>query len=157
VEDEMLESPLFIAFAGAAIALALRGVSDQLRNARFRRRLAALFVAHLKQVRSDLDDHVAIRAGTALIDETAYHEAVVGHFLYDLLTANVDRFVRMSSVEKTIDFFHHYKVNMSTVRARLDASQDHTASLKEATFRNLLRRLDEAIDELTGISTSVVR
>jgi len=145
---------ILIGFFGAIIGLFLRELWECRKRLSRRKKLAALCVEHLKQIYEDLLKHVNVSGGKANFGETQYCEAVVGNFLYDLFTSNIEAFSNIHSVRKTITFFHHYKVNMSTVRSRLDASQNQNAQLTEGTYNNLLKYLKEAIDELNSIAVT---
>ena len=118
-----------------------------------RKRIAALCCEHLKKIREDLKEHVEIHNGNAKFSETQYSEVAVGDFLYHLITSNIDCFKSVDSVRETVNFFHHYMVNMSTIRSRLDGSTQGTANLTEATYNKLLEYLSEAINELELAST----
>jgi hypothetical protein len=142
---------LLSAFAGAAAALLLGGALRSVRQHDQRWRLAQLCLAHLERIQFDLLSHVRVDEAKASFGETQYHEAAVGHFLYDLLTSNMVAFTNPLAFAKTVDFFHHYKVNMSTVRSRLDRSDTRSAQLTKGTFENLLERLGQAIDELRSM------
>ncbi len=142
-----------IGFIGAILALILREIIGRYNLRSRRKQLAALCVEHLKQIHEDLIKHVQIRGSNANFGETQYCEIVVGDFLYDLITSNIEAFPNIRSLRKTITFFHHYKVNMSTVRSRLDASQNQSAHLTEGTYNNLLNYLKDAIDELNSIAS----
>ncbi|MDH3327125.1 MAG: hypothetical protein OEM38_10455 [Gammaproteobacteria bacterium] len=120
---------ILIGAIGAALALALREVIEWLRTRKRRLNLASLMVTHLRQIHRDLDEHVQVKNGQANFKETQYWEIVVGDFLHQLFTGNIDVFLNVKSLEATVTFFHHYKVNMATVRSRLDASSNQTAQL----------------------------
>ncbi len=141
-----------IALIGAIIALILREIIVRYNLRSRRKQLAALCVEHLKQIHEDLIEHVQIRGGNAYFGETQYCEIVVGDFLYDLITSNIEAFPNIRSLQKTIKFFHHYKVNMSTVRSRLDVSQTPSVHVTEGTYNNLLNYLKDAIGELNSIA-----
>ena len=143
-----------IGFIGAILALILREVFEWFTTRSHRKKVAALCAKHLKQIKEDLVGHVKVINGKANFDETQYCEIVVGNFLYDLITSNIKTFPDVNSIEKTITFFHHYKINMSTVKARLDASENNTAYLTERTYNNLLGYLQEAIDEVNSIANT---
>jgi hypothetical protein len=136
--------------------LLLRAVFTKLSHLVYRRKLAALCVTHLTQIRDDLKSHVKISGEQVVFSETNYNEAAVGHFLYDLFTANIDKFANLASINNTVTFFHHYKVNMSTVRSRLDSGKGDFANLTKGTFDNLLNYLEQAIDELQGLASGPV-
>lgn len=144
---------VIVGFIGAALALLIREAVVFLKTTIKRKRIAALCCEHLKKIREDLQGHVEIHNGNAKFSETQYSEVAVGDFLYDLITANIDCFGSVNSVRKTINFFHHYMVNMSTIRSRLDGSTHGTANLTEGTYEKLLDYLDEAIKELELAST----
>ena len=95
--------------------------------------------------------HIDIKNGKAIFNETTYNEAIVGHFLYDIITTNIDKFDDINSIKKTINFFHHYKINMSHIRTRLDESSRKMAPLTEGTFNNLVQYLEESIAELKNL------
>ncbi len=143
---------ILIGFFGAIVALTLREFLEWRKCLSRRRKLSALCVEHLKQIHKDLIKHVKISEGNAFFGETQYCEVVVGDFLYDLFTSNIETFPNIDSVRKTIKFFHHYKINMSTVRSRLDTSNTGSAKLTEGTYNNLLNYLKDAIDELNSIA-----
>jgi len=142
---------ILIGAIGAALALIVREVFEWFKKLKRRHKLCLLAVTHLRQIRQDLDRHVKLENGNAIFKETQYCEIVVGDFLYQLLISNIDIFSKVESIEDTITFFHHYKVNMATVRARLDSSNNQTAQLSEATYNKLVERLDIAINELEAI------
>lgn len=142
-----------IGFIGAALALLIREAVAFWKTTIKRKRIAALCCEHLKKIRGDLCGHVEINNGNAKFNETQYSEVAVGDFLYDLITSNIDCFGSVNSVRETINFFHHYMVNMRTIRSRLDGSTQGTANLTEATYEKLLEYLNEAINELELAST----
>lgn len=76
---------LLSAFAGAAAALLMGAGARELRNRDQRWRLAQLCLTHLERIHNDLVSHVRTNDKSATFGETQYHEAVVGHFLYDLV------------------------------------------------------------------------
>ena len=142
-----------IGFIGAVLALLIREAVAFWKTTIKRKRIAALCCEHLKKIRGDLRGHVEINNGNAKFNETQYSEVAVGNFLYDLITSNIDCFGSVNSVRETINFFHHYMVNMRTIRSRLDGSTQGTANLTEATYEKLLEYLNEAINELELAST----
>ena len=148
----MIEKAL-LAFVGAAIALVLREFVEIYKQKKRRKKIAALCVDHLIQIQQDLENHVIIKNGSAQFGETQYCEIVVGDFLYDLFTSNIEAFSDIKSIKNTTKFFHHYKVNMSTVKTRMLASGERSANLTEATFNNLKGYLQEAIKELSAIAS----
>ncbi|GGE81374.1 hypothetical protein GCM10011533_37290 [Streptosporangium jomthongense] len=144
---------VIVGFIGAALALLIREALEYWKTTVRRKRIAALCCEHLKKIREDLQGHVELHNGNAKFSETQYSEVAVGDFLYELITSNIDCFGKVDSVRKTINFFHHYMVNMSTIRSRIDGSTHGTANLTEATYEKLLEYLDDAIDELQLAST----
>jgi len=142
---------IVIGFIGALLALALRELFERCKQRNHRKKLAKLCVNHLAQIKEDLKKHVQIQNEQARFDATQYCEIVVGDFLYDLITKNISVFPNINSLKYTIEFFHHYKVNMSTVSSRLAESNNNIAYLREGTYNNLLIRLQKAIDELKKI------
>jgi hypothetical protein len=151
-EAIMIEK-LLIAFFGAVIALALREFVEKRKTTERRKNLVSLCVTHLKQIRSDLENHVAVGNNMASFNETNYCELVVGNFLYDLFTNNIDLFPNAGDIKKTTTFFHHYKINMSTIKSRLD-KEGGQASLTKETYNNLREYLNESISELEKISST---
>ena len=149
-----MDEKIVIGFIGAVLALILREVVEWFRKRSHRKKVAALSVKHLMQIKSDLVKHVIVSDGKANFGETQYCEIVVGDFLYDLITSNIKTFPDVSSIQKTITFFHHYKINMSTVRSRLDISANNMAQLTEGTYNNLLNYLQDSIDELNSIANT---
>ena len=149
-----MDEKIIIGFIGAVLALILREVVEWFRKRSHRKKVAALSVEHLMQIKNDLVEHVIVSDGKANFSETQYCEIVVGDFLYDLITSNIKTFPDVSSIQKTITFFHHYKINMSTVRSRLDISDNNMAQLTEGTYNNLLNYLQDAIDELNSIANT---
>jgi len=144
----MLEN-VVAGFIGAALALLLRWAFEKATHLEASRKLAGLCVLHLEQIKHDLLHHIPRTDGHARFGETQYHEVAVGFFLYDLITANLEKFPSVRSLDRTMTFFHHYKVNMNTVRARLDTLvTGATATLTNGTFDNLIDYLDGALSEL---------
>jgi hypothetical protein len=152
-EANMVEK-LLTAFFGAFIALVLREFIERRKSTNRRKNLAALCATHLKQIRHDLESHVEVEGGAAKFHDTNYRELVVGDFLYDLFTTNIELFPNAEDIQKTTTFFHHYKINMSTVKSRLEAAQGGFASLTELTYNNLKDYLNQSIDELEKISST---
>ncbi len=143
-----------IGFVGAALALIIReGVELYKRRIR-RNQISAMCVEHLKMIRADLTGHVRVTNGHAHFEETQYCEVSVGDFLYQLITSNIECFGSIKSVAATVTFFHHYMVNMATVKACLGRGNVGRAELTEGTYNNLLQRLNGAIDELEAIASS---
>ena len=147
---------LFIAFAGAIVgaivALLIKEGRERLKLKSKGKKIAKVCSGHLEQIRQDLSDHVKVTNGNATFGETQYCEAVVGDFLYNLITSHIECFPAMDSFKRTLSFFHHYKVNMTTVRSRLDDGKSSTAQLTEATYKDLLEYLNGAIEELNSIA-----
>ena len=144
---------VIVGFIGAALALLIREAVAFWKTTIKRKRISALCCEHLKKIREDLQGHVEIHNGNAKFSETQYSEVAVGDFLYDLITSNIDCFGSVNSVRETVNFFHHYMVNMRTIRSRLDGSTHGTANLTEETYNKILEYLNEAIDELETAST----
>ena len=144
----VMAEKLFVGFIGAALALLIREIVTFWKTTIKRKRIAALCCEHLKKIQEDLQGHVEIHNGNAKFSETQYSEVAVGDFLYDLVTSNIDCFGSVDSVKETVNFFHHYMVNMRTIRSRLDASINGTANLTEETYNKILGNLNEAINEL---------
>lgn len=133
---------------GALLGVALReGIASLGRKSR-RKKLARLCTQHLEQIQQALSDHVGTEDGKAVFSDTQYSEIVGGDFLYDLIINNIDAFEKGSAIERTITFFHHYKVNMRTIQSRLKKSSDGQAWLTETTYRGLMDYLRDAIAEL---------
>lgn len=147
-----MEEYLISAFVGAAVALLFRELPEIWKNHKRKKKLAKMCVEHLEQIQNDLNEHVRVNEGRAIFSETEYCEIIVGNFLHDLITNNMDVFPDASSIKKTIMFFHHYKVNMSTIKARMDGAGQQSASVTEPTFRNLQNYLSDAIGELKGLA-----
>ena len=139
------------AFIGAAIALILRELRENFKKIKYRKKIISLCREHLEKIQKDLKGHINIENGKAIFNETTYNEAIVGHFLYDIITTNIDKFDDINSIKKTINFFHHYKINMSHIRTRLDESSLKKVPLTEGTFNNLLQYLEESIAELKNL------
>ena len=97
-----------------------------------------------------MEAHVTTNDNSAVFSETQYCEVVVGDFLYDLITSNIDVFNDVASLRKTTMFFHHYKIQMGNIKARMVAAGQPRASLTLGTYNNLKHDLDEAITELRG-------
>lgn len=145
---------ILIGFIGAALALLIIEIFDRYKQKAKAKIIASLAVKHLGMIKRDLVDHFTTGEKKATFGKTQYCEAVVGDFLYDLITSNIECFSSASSVEKSIEFFHTYKVNMAKVKARLNNSTQRTAILKTDTYKNLLSALDGAINELSGIANA---
>lgn len=146
----MGEKITLVVFA-ALLAIILReGIAWLWRKSR-RKKLVHLCTRHLEQIQPDLSGHVRTQDGKAVFSDTEYSEIVVGDFLYDLIINNIDVFEKGTAIERTITFFHHYKVNMRTIQSRLKASPDGRASLTETTYRGLMDYLRDAIAELHGL------
>ena len=149
----MLEN-ITVGFIGAALALLAREFVEQYKLRARRKRLAALCSRHLKQIRSDLTQHVQVERGRATFGETQYCEVKVGDFLYNLIISNIECFKGVNSIERTITFFHHYMVNMGAVRARLERTDETSTELTEGTYINLAEKLNEAIQELDELAVT---
>ena len=143
---------ILIGLVSALIALVLRECWAAWQRKKKKEKLAALIKQHLMQIQKDLTQHVRVRNKQAEFNSTLYCEIVVGDFLYDLLISNLDLFPKVGSIEKTVTFFHHYKINMSTVKSRLEASSDNQTFLTEGTYNNLIGYLKDAIEENDEIS-----
>jgi len=137
---------------GVAISAYFQGSADLKKESLHRKNLSKLCAKHLIMIRGDLENHVELKGNLAIFNETIYCELNVGNFLYDLFTTNIHLFSDAKEIEKTVEFFHHYKINMSTIRARLDSQNLDVASLVEGTYTNLRVRLNDAIHELEEIS-----
>ncbi|MFD1217560.1 hypothetical protein [Microbulbifer celer] len=145
---------ILIGFIGAIIALAIKEFIDCLKRRAKSKLIASMAVKHLELIKSDLIDHVVLDKNNATFGETQYCEVVVGDFLYDLITSNIDCFSSAKDVEKSTLFFHKYKVNMATVKARLDNSVQKSTTLKIETYRALVAALEDALSELSGIANA---
>lgn len=146
-----IATKIFIGFIGAAIALILRELLENSKKIKYRKKIISLCREHLEKIRKDLKSHINIENDKAIFNETTYNEAIVGHFLYDIITTNIDKFDDINSIKKTINFFHHYKINMSHIRTRLDESSRKMAPLTKGTFNNLVQYLEESIAELKNL------
>ena len=139
---------LSIAFLGAVFALAIREMAAWRQRKRKRKKLVQLAMPHLLKILEDLRDNPGTNLSEAQFTETNYWELIVGNWIYDQVIENLDAFPNLKKLEKTIDFFHHYKVNMATLRSRLASAKGKCAVLEIATYQKLVDRLHEAIDEL---------
>lgn len=147
----MIEN-ILIAVVSAGIALLLKEHVDGRKSKARQKNLASLCARHLNMILNDLENHLEIRNGAVRFNETNYCELAVGEFLYDLFTSNIDLFPNVNIIEHTTEFFHHYQINMSTIKSRLDTGQGNLASITEGTYNNLRNYLREAIQELESIS-----
>lgn len=143
-----MDEKLLIAFLGAIFALLLRELVAWLQRRSKRKKLIHVALPHLKRILEDLRNNPNKTSAVAKFSETNYWELVVGDWIYDQLISNLDSFPTPKKLEKTIEFFHHYKVNLSTLRARLDASGGKGAELTIATYQALVHRLEAAVHEL---------
>lgn len=143
---------LLIALMGAILALAIKEVVDRRKLIANGRRIAALVAEHLEIIKKDLLNHVEVSGGRAHFGETQYCEAIVADSLYVSVTSNLACFGGIDSIKKTILFFHHYKANMATIKVRLDSASTNVVTVSEATYRNLISYLDDAISELRDIA-----
>lgn len=149
----MIEN-ITVGFIGAALALLIRELVEQYKRRSRRKGLAALCSKHLNHIRLDLTQHVKLKDGYAIFGETQYCEVGVGDFLYQLITSNIECFKNVNAINNTTTFFHHYMVNMGTVKARLETSDKRTTQLTEGTYNNLVQKLDRAIEELDDIAVT---
>ncbi|CAA0090995.1 Uncharacterised protein [Zhongshania aliphaticivorans] len=139
---------------GVTVGARLQESSTIKKQSTHRKNLAKLCANHLKMILKDLENQVEKKGNSAIFNETNYCELNVGNFLYDLFTSNIHLFSDAQQIEKTVTFFHHYKINMRTIRARLDQTNLDIATIEEGTFLNLRKRLQDAIGELEDIANT---
>lgn len=142
---------LVVAFFAACLALLFREYATRRERAEHAKKIAGLCLRHLEQIGEDLRNHVEIEGDRVYFRELQLREVEVGDFLYDLITANIHFFASALELEKTITFFHHYKINMATVRDRLDASRSK-GYLKQDSYDALLVYLDGSVAELKELA-----
>lgn len=148
----MIEDKILIGFIGAILALLLKELVDRIKSRSRGRRIAKFVVEHLELLDNDFKTHVKVKDQKAYFETTQYNELAVLDFLYDQITSNIDCFSGVSQLRKTVLFFHHYKIQMSNLKTRLDHSDGTPAALTEQTYKNLLFYLEGAIDEQRRIS-----
>jgi len=143
---------LLPAFLGALAALLINEVWRLLRNASSCCKLCSLCLYHMRIIQRDLknnvDDHEQERAK---FDQTQYCESSVGVPLYDTIVSSIHLFPDAEAIRDTIIFFHHYKVNMATIKSRMETKGKTEAYVTRHTYDGILEKLDAAIRELEGI------
>lgn len=148
----MIEN-IAIAFVGAVIALLLREGREWCANKGRTRRVAQLCAEHPEVIKKNLEEHVSIQDRSAYYSETEFAEVAVGDFLYDRLLDELSAIGEVVRIEKTIRFFHHYKVDMATLASRLPKPGEFgKASLTQDTHEALIGYLNDSILELQALS-----
>lgn len=116
----------------------------------------AIIKPNLEQLRSDL---IRIRdqrnvgnkndeASWIIFDSTSFSEVNGYYFLFsDVMLPNME-LLEMSRFSNAIEFFNHYKINMETIRQRLEEPYAQKG-LTLGTVNKLMERLEKTIKELS--------
>lgn len=153
--------------AGAGIVLIVQYIVSRYKRLKKLRTTAWLIQHHLKKIKKNLHEHINLIDDKAEFSETQYTEVVIGDFLYSLFIENLDVIGNVEQFEKTIDFFHEYKINMGTLKVRFDTAKHNDMkrgnsteiprcvthqSVDRDTFYNLSGFINGAICELDDVA-----
>lgn len=116
-----------------------------------RSRINSTIKQHLVLLLKDLLKHKE-DSGVIEISETTFSEIGGYYFLFeDLVLKNIDVF-DVSKYPALIEFFMHYKINMTTINTRFTDKadkQEQFSHITKNTYNLLIERLDNAISELS--------
>ena len=137
----------FITFAAVLVALFGARIWRFVDNGRRKKETRAIILTNLMQLHTDLARMIDENkfAPTLIFDKASFSEVNGYDFIFtNLLLPNLVEF-ELSCYPGTIKFFNHYRINMETIKKRLET--EGTGHLSMGSLTSMMAKLEAAITE----------
>jgi len=156
---EVIQIGLLIAtFLAVLVALFGERFWKWLDRRKRREKIKKLLLHHLKQIQEDFarikeerTPSEEIEKGKVIFSEVSFNEINGWLFLYDHILLRFIDDLDITKLSNTIDFFHHYKIQLHNIESRLKESENREGWITLGTFNKLMEYLSKSISELSQV------